>query len=98
MGNLESTPEQHKSIHCSSTEKSIPDLKKDGWEYEWSFHTNSADQWNDACDKVEALQHDSDWKAVLVQGQDEAERKDSVAYIYKKKTPQRIEWDKEQGY
>jgi len=98
MRNLEFTPEQHKSMPCSSTEKLIPDLEKEGWEYEWSFHAKITDQWNDACDKVKALQHSGDWEAVLVQNQDEDEKKDGVAYIYKKKTAQRIQWEKEQGY
>lgn len=94
MASLEFTQEKHKSMPCPSTEKLIYDLEKEGWECEWSFHTRFKEQWNDTCDKVEALQRNGDWKAILVQGQDEVEKKDGVSYIYKKKTAQRIEWEK----
>ena len=51
-----------------------------------------------ACDRVEALRKNDDWEVVLVQGQNKKEEKDGVAYIYKRKTPQRLQWEKEQGY
>jgi len=98
MNYVESTPEQHKRMRCSSTEKSISDLEKEGWEQETSFHTKFAHQWNIACDKINSLQRNGDWETVLVQGQNEAEKKDCIAYIYKKKTPKRMQWEKDQGY
>lgn len=85
-------------MSCGSTKESIENLEKADWVYAWSFHIRFPDQWNDACDKVEAIQRNGDWEAILLQGQDELEKKDGVAYIYKKKTQQRIQWEKENGY
>ena len=90
--------QERKSMPCGSSEKLIPELKEEGWKYEWSFHTKFLEQWNDACDRVERLQRDGFWKCVLVQGQDETERKDGVAYIYKKKTKRYDQYEKDMGY
>lgn len=85
MAIFESKREQLKPMPCASINQPVEELKKDGWEYEWSFHTRFTEQWNQACDKVESLQKDGFWEVVLVQGQDELEKKDGVAYLYKKK-------------
>jgi len=84
---MEQGPKQEilKSMPCGSFEGSIAELEKEGWEYEWSFHSRFNDQWNDACSRVERLQRDGFWECVLVQGQAEEERRDGVAYIYKRK-------------
>jgi len=69
---------------CVLTDKTLADLENEGWEGAWSFHARFADQWNDACDKVAILQKEG-WIVVLVNGQNETERKDGVAYLYKKR-------------
>lgn len=74
-------------MHCGSSEKSIADLEREGWEYDWSFHARFPEQWNDAADRVEKMNTSGFWEIVLVQGQNEAERRDGVAYIYKRKIP-----------
>ena len=82
----ESKQEQLKPMPCASIERPITELEQEGWEYDWSFHTGIPDQWNDACDRVEKIKADGFWEAILVQGQNKLERKDGVAYIYKRKT------------
>lgn len=90
--------EQLKTMSCGSTDKKIADLEKDGWKYAYSFHAKISEQWSMACDKVNEIQNNGDWEAIIVQSQDEAEKRDTVRYIYKKKTEQRIDWEKKQGY
>ena len=90
--------EQLKTMSCGSTDKKIADLENDGWIYAYSFHERFPEQWDMGCNKVNEIQNNSDWEAILVKGQNEAEKQDTVAYIYKKKTEQRIKWEKEQGY
>jgi hypothetical protein len=82
----ESSQEPLKSMPCALIEKSIAELEKEGWEYDWSFHTRFPEQWNKACERVEKIKADGFWEPILVRGQSEAERKDGVAYIYKRKT------------
>lgn len=98
MKNPELSRERPKSMPCDSTEKSIPELKKEGWENEWSFHARFPEQWDDACDKVEKLQRDGFWECVLVPGQDEMEKRDGVAYIFKRKTDKYRQYEKDRGY
>jgi hypothetical protein len=71
-----------KTMPCASIERPIAELEAEGWEYDYSFHTRIPQSWNDVCDRVEKIKSDGFWEPVLVQGQDEAERKDGVAYIY----------------
>lgn len=87
-----------KAMPCGSVEKPIAELEKEGWEYDWSFHIRLPEQWDDACDRVKKMKADGFWEPVLVQGQDEAERKDGVAYIYKRKTDQGKQFEKDMGY
>lgn len=97
---MEKVPQQEilKSMSCISTEQSIAELEKDGWEYDWSFHARFPEQWNDACDRVEKSKVDGFWELILVQGQNELERKDGVAYLYKRKTDQHKQYEKDMGY
>jgi hypothetical protein len=94
----ESKQEILKSMFCTSTEKPIAELEKEGWEYDLSFHNRFPEQWNDACDRVEKIKADGFYEPVLVQGQTEEERKDGVAYIYKKKTDKYKKYEKDMGY
>jgi len=98
MEKFESSQEKLKSMPCGSTEKLIPELETKSWKYESSFHTRFPEQWNEACDRVERLQRDGFWECVLVQGQNEAERRDGVPYIYKKKTEKHEQYEKDMGY
>ena len=100
METPEPKQENLKSMSCGSTEKLIPDLEKEGWEYDWSFHARIPEQWNNACDRVEKMNKDGLWKPILVQGQNKLERQDRVAYIYKRKTDKhkRFENEKDMGY
>ncbi|MFH1979422.1 MAG: hypothetical protein ABII97_03505 [Patescibacteria group bacterium] len=98
MKNFEPKQEVSKSMPCASVERSITELEKEGWEYDWSFHVRFLEQWNDACDRVEKIKSDGFWEPVLVQGQNEAERKDGVAYVYKRKTDKCRQYEKDMGY
>lgn len=91
-------PETSKSMHCGSTERPVAELEKEGWRYEWSFHTRFTDQWNDACDRVLKMRSEGFWEPILVQGQNEMELKDGVGYIYKKKTAKYRRYEKDMGY
>lgn len=84
-------------MKCGVAKEPLDELKENGWEHELSFHSRFTDQWNDACGRVKTLQQNGDWETVLVNGQTEDERKDGVAYLLKKKTAQRIAWEKEQA-
>lgn len=84
MPESEKSREVMRTMPCASTDKTLAELKKEGWEDAWSFHTRFTDQWNDACDRVTELQ-ERGFDVVLVKGQDRAEREDGVAYIYKKR-------------
>lgn len=84
------------TMNCGVAKEPLDVLKENGWEYELSFHSHFTDQWNDACGRVETLQLNGDWDTILVNGQTEEERRDGVAYLLKKKTAQRIAWEKEQ--
>jgi hypothetical protein len=68
MEKLESKQEKLKTMPCESTEKTIPELEKDGWEYDWSFHVKFSEQWNQACERVEKANTIGLWECVLVQG------------------------------
>lgn len=85
MENHEPKQEKIKTMPCKSTDRLISELESDGYEYDWSFHTKIPEQWNDACNRVERIKTEVFWEPILVQGQDEAERKEGVAYIYKRK-------------
>lgn len=98
MENFGPKQEKLKSMLCESTKKLIADLEKEGWEYDWSFHARFPEQWNGACDRVEKMAADGFWEPVLVQGQDEMERGDGVAYIYKRKTDKYKQYEKDMGY
>ena len=90
--------EQLKPMFCESVEKQIAELEQEGWEYDLSFHTGITEQWNNACDRVEKMNADGFWDPILVQGQNELERKDGVAYIYKRKTDKYRQYEKDMGY
>ena len=90
--------QKEKSMSCGFTEKTIKDLEKEGWERVFSFHSRNTSQWNRACDMVNDLQKIGDWEVILVGGQTEAEEKDGVQYLFKRKTKQRQEWDSGHGY
>ena len=98
MENFKPENEILKSMPCVSVERPIAELQKEGWEYDWSFHTTLSDQWNDACDRVEKMKTDGFWEPVLVQSQDEAGRKDGVAYIYKRKIDKYRQYEKDMSY
>ena len=98
MENFESKQEQLRSMPCDSIDRQIAEIKKEGWEYDWSFHTRFPEQWNDACGRAERIKEGGFWEPVLVQGQDEAEKKDGVAYIYKRKTDKYKQYEKDMGY
>ncbi len=87
-----------KSMPCASVERPIAELKKEGWKHDWSFHARFPEQCSDACDRVEKIKTDGFWEVILVQGQNEAERKDGVAYIYKRKTDKYKQYEKDMGY
>jgi hypothetical protein len=97
---MEKEPKQEtlKSMPCESIERPIAELEKEGWEYVWSFHSRCTEQWNDACDRVEKIKADGFWEPVLVQGQNELERRDGVVYIYKRKTEKYRQYEKDMGY
>lgn len=98
MENFEPKYEEIKSMNCGSSKKLISDLEKEGWEYDWSFHTRIPEQWNDACDRVEKMNASGFWEPVLVEGQSEMERQDGVANIYKRKTDKYKQYEKDMGY
>jgi len=87
-----------KTMACPSVERPIAELEAEGWEYDYSFHTRFGEQWNDTCDRVEKMKADGFWEPVLVQGQNEEERKDGIAYIYKRKTDKHKQFEKDMGY
>ncbi len=86
---------QLKSMPCESTERPIAELEKEGWKYDWSFHINIPEQWNQACERVKRLKADGFWETVLVQNQNEADRQDGVVYIYKRKTDKYKQYEKD---
>ena len=75
--------EAKKTMRCNTTDRTLVALKQEGWEDGWSFHTRLPEQWNEAYDKATTMLREN-WEVVL--GQDEAERADGVAYLYKKRT------------
>jgi len=79
-------------------DKTREEIEKDGWEYNYSWHQKIWEQVEDAAERVEQGQKSGDWEYIRVAGFTEDERKDTVTYLFKRKTPQRIEWDKQQGY
>lgn len=97
MNNLEKS-EKSKTMPCGYIEKPKEELEKEGWVEDFSFHSNIAEQWNMACDRARDIKNSGDWEVKLKLDDQEGRRKDSVTYIYKRKTPQRIKWDNEQGY
>lgn len=66
------------------TSQESVNLINEGWEGIWSFHMQNEEQWDQACDMVIKLKKEG-WDVVLVNGQNEAERQDGVAYLYRKK-------------
>jgi len=78
-----------KSISCTLAEKSITELEKEGWEYDYYFHSNISKQWDYACYKVKQMNAEGFWDPILVPGQTETERNNGIAYIYKKKINQK---------
>lgn len=98
MEKIQPEREKLKSMPCGETKKLIPELEKEEWEYDWSFHAKFSEQWNEACDRVEKMQAGGFWEVVLVQGQNESERKDGIAYIYKRKTDKYKQYEKDIGY
>ena len=83
---------------CGYAERSIKEFKGEGWVEDYSFHSDIPDQWNKVCDRADRLLASGDWEIVLKLDDEEGARRDSVTYLYKKKTPQKIKWEKEQGY
>ncbi|HPA25751.1 MAG TPA: hypothetical protein PLK76_03265 [bacterium] len=71
-------------MSCESTDKTLEELEMMGWTCDWTFHTRFLEQWNQACDKATILKQQG-WRVLLVNGQDERERQDGVAYLYKKR-------------
>lgn len=98
MEKFESKIEPLKTIRCGISDKTPEELKNEGWEEFFSFHGRISEQWNMACDRVESAQKIGDWEVVLVNGQSELEKKDGVQYLFRRKTEQRKQWDKEHGY
>lgn len=102
---LENYVEQSKVMNCGYSDKVPEELKKEGWEEDYSFHSGIPEQWNMACEKVNGIlmigdergNGSGDWEVVLVRSEDENERRDGVTYIYKRKTNKRKEWEKERG-
>lgn len=77
-------------MNCSSSYKSIAELKANGWEECFSFHYQLDNQWNMACDKVDLLKACNDYDVVLVRPDNEVEKKDGVEYLFKRKTKERL--------
>ncbi|RMD52175.1 hypothetical protein D6827_00575 [Candidatus Parcubacteria bacterium] len=94
----ESKREILKTMPCRATERSISELRQEGWEEDWSFHIRFTKQWNDACDLVRRLKKSGLFECVLVLGQTPEERKDGVAYVYKKKSDKYHKFEKDMGY
>lgn len=98
MDNFEPRQEVLKSMPCATSERPTAELEQEGWESDWSFHTRLPEQWNEACDRVNTMIADGFWEPVLVKGQSDAERKDGVAYLYKRKTDKYRQYEKDMGY
>jgi len=104
--NFENHAEKNKVMKCGYSDKTSEELKNEGWEECYSFHSDLKEQWDMACDVVEKTLMigdekgvgDGDWEVVLARGESEAEKKDDVTYIFKRKTQKRKEWEKERGY
>ena len=97
INNIESE-EPPKNMECGCSDKSEAELNADGWEEEWSFHARIREQWNDACDKVRVGQASGDWKFTAAHPDHEGQKKDGIWLLFKRKTEQRKDWDKEKGY
>ncbi len=74
-----------KSMPCGMTDKSIKELQAEDWECFFSFHHNIKEQWNMACEKAESAKITDLWKIVLVDGQNEEEKKDGIQYLYRRR-------------
>ncbi|MBD3366299.1 hypothetical protein GF360_03090 [candidate division WWE3 bacterium] len=79
-------------------DKTRDEIERDGWEYAYSWHQKDWKQVEDVADRVKQGQKSGDWEYIRVTGFTENERDDSVHYLFKRKTPQRVAWDKQQGY
>jgi len=85
-------------MNCPVSERSVSELEGEGWEQFFSFHARIPEQWNMAAERVDEAKRNGDWEVVVAQGESAEEIQDTVRYLYKRKTEQRKEWDKEHGY
>ena len=83
---------------CETTEKTIPELEKEGWEYLYSFHCNIQEQWRGACEKAQEAIRSGLYEVILVPGKNELEKKDGIQYLYRKKTQKLVDLEKQHGY
>ena len=86
MGQLDQRKPRQDVMPCGMTSESIDQLEHAGWEYLYSFHADIPEQWSMACEKAAEAKRFGFYQVTMVDGQDDAERKDNVRYLYKKKT------------
>jgi len=93
---------QVKTVEFSSCplieDKTRDEVEEEGWEYDYSWHQKIWEQVEDVAERVKRGQETGDWEYIRVAGFTDEEKKDTVTYLFKRKTPQRLEWDEKQGY